>query len=134
MRLQPSVFVGILVISALALTACSSSAASTSNRSTVPTTSEVLYEVVGGQKGASITMETPTGTSQQDVSIPLKKKSAGANDTGLTFTFDPGDFVYISAQGRGGSNNVICRISVNGKVISQNTATGYGIATCKGKA
>ncbi|WP_155854617.1 hypothetical protein [Paenarthrobacter nicotinovorans] len=87
-----------------------------------------------GQKGASITMETPTGTSQQDVSIPLKKKSAGASDTGLTFTFDPGDFVYISAQGRGGSNNVICRISVNGKVISQNTATGYGIATCKGKA
>lgn len=64
----------------------------------------------------------------------VEEEERGGSETGLAFAFDPGSFVYISAQGRGGSNNVICCISVDGKVISQNSATGYGIATCKGKA
>lgn len=117
---------------AVSVTACGGSSTVSTKTADVKLSSEVLYEVVGGQKGASITMETPTGTSQMDVSIPLKKKNT--TETGVTYTFEPGSFVYISAQGNGGSNNVICRITVDGVVVSRNEATGYGIATCKGNA
>ena len=123
---------GAGVALALTLGGCgsSSSAITTKTSSEKKLTHTVLYEVVGGQKSASVTIETPTGTSQKDISIPLKKTNT--TTTGITYTFDSGSFVYISAQGNGGSNNIICRISVDGKVISRNEATGYGIATCKG--
>lgn len=93
-------------------------------------TSEVLYEVEGTTKYASVTMETPTGTSQANPDIPMKKKSSST--PGLTYTFDTGEFLYLSAQSKTGSGTVVCKISVDGKVISKNSASGYGVASCKG--
>jgi hypothetical protein len=125
---------GLIAAAMLTMTACggSSSTANTGYSTPIKTTSEVVYEVFGRQTSASVTIETPTGTSQKDISLPLMIKAS--TDTGLTYTFQQGSFVYISAQGRGGPFEVICRITVDGTVISRNSATGYGVASCKGTA
>jgi hypothetical protein len=84
---------------------------------------------------ADITVQTPTGTSQQQgVDVPLENKEG---TPGLHFTdFAPGAFVYISAQNAskyGGS--LTCAIEVDGVRISENSASGaYAIATCQGRA
>lgn len=93
--------------------------------------SEVLYEVEGTQTLASVTYETPTGTSQGDVDLPMRNK---AGDLGLKMRMASGSFVYISAQGQKSYGTVTCRITVNGTVISENTSTGYGVVSCKGSA
>lgn len=95
---------------------------------------EVVYQVTGDARdGASITVETPSGTEQMDVSsLPLMNKAGGQ---GLRMEFRRGQFVYISAQNRGDIGSVTCSISVDGEVISENTSTAdYGIATCKGQS
>ncbi|MDQ0865712.1 hypothetical protein [Arthrobacter globiformis] len=124
--------VSLLAAVMLVLAGCGGSSAerSSSNSKSVNLTSEVLYEVEGTQESASVTYETPTGTSQADLDIPMKRKSSSA--PGLLLTFNTGEFVYISAQGRDSSGSVRCRITVDGTVISENIASGYGIATCKG--
>jgi hypothetical protein len=124
----------MLITVVAALTACGGSGSTISavDKAPVKFTKEVLYEVEGTTKYASVTYETPTGTSQSNPDIPMKKKSSST--PGLTFTFDAGDFVYISAQSKTASGTVICRITVDGKVISQNSASGYGVASCKGSA
>lgn len=117
---------------ALALAGCGGSSAKPASVDSKPlkVTSEVLYEVEGTQKSASVTYETPTGTSQANPDIPMKRKSAST--PGLPLTFNTGEFVYISAQGKKSYGSVKCRITVDGTIISENTASGYGIATCKG--
>src|SRR4051812_42986202 len=57
----------------------------------------VIYKLTGSATSANIALQSPTGASQQQaVDVPLMSK---AGDEGLRFTgFDPGDFVYISAQ------------------------------------
>ncbi len=79
-----------IALVAAALTACggSSTATSTIDRAPVSFAREVLYEVEGTTKYASVTYETPTGTSQSNPDIPMKKKSSST--PGLTFTFDSG--------------------------------------------
>jgi hypothetical protein len=59
-----------------------------------------VYYLTGSAKSADITIETPTGTSQQEgVDVPMTSKTGNA---GLRFTcFGTGDFVYISAQNQG---------------------------------
>jgi len=95
------------------------------------TVSNVVYNLSGTASSASITIETPTGTSQQDTSVPIVNK---AGTTGLRFDFSPGDFLYLSAQNNG-SGELTCHIRVDGVEISANTAIGeYQIATCKGTA
>ncbi|WP_426938582.1 hypothetical protein ACQCSV_13565 [Pseudarthrobacter sp. S3] len=131
----------------LGVSACSSGSSSNSNSGSnaLPSTVNVLYEVVGTATGADITIETGDGTSQQSISVPLKSKSTGAN--GLSFTMKRGAFVYISAQNKGNMRkgasvsdadfygSLTCRISVDGTIISQNSTTSkYGIASCKGSA
>ncbi len=94
----------------------------------------VVYNVEGSASGADLTMETPTGTSQATGrSVPLTTKDG---QQGLTIRgFRHGAFVYISAQNTGGSGDLTCSITVDGVVISENTAQGaYAIATCKGTA
>lgn len=94
----------------------------------------VVYELDGTAAAADITIETPTGTTQQQgVDVPLTTKGGGK---GLTIRgFSPGAFVYLSAQNTGGYGSLTCRIKVDGDVVSENTATGaYAIATCKGTA
>lgn len=95
----------------------------------------VRYAVTGDTDQASITMQTPTGSSQQnDIDVPLQSKSSG--NQYLEFTFTAGDFVYLSAQNSQGYGSVTCAITTDdGDLISQNTASGgYAIATCKGTA
>lgn len=95
---------------------------------------EVRYDVSGTATSADITIETPTGTSQQNgVDVPLVRKSDG--ERGLIFTgFAPGDFVYISAQNQG-FGDITCSIHVNDVLISTNTSSGrFAIATCEGSA
>ncbi len=94
----------------------------------------VRYEVGGTASQADITIQTPTGSSQQSgVDVPLKSK---AGTDYLQFTFQSGDFVYLSAQNTSGVGTVTCTISdESGRVISHNEASGgYAIATCKGTA
>jgi hypothetical protein len=108
----------------------SSVAGSSSDSSSV----EVLYEVEGTAKGANLTLEAVTGTVQQnDKAVPLVGKSTGKR--GLTFTMPRGHFVYISAQNKGSSGTITCRITVDGVAISTNTSSGgYAIASCTGTA
>lgn len=73
---------------------------------------------------ASVTYETPTGTQQGDVDDGWSR----------TFTFQPGDFVYVSVQ-NGGSGSVSCTIEGSSGVISTNSSSGeFKIATCDGRA
>mgnify|MGYP001217568671 FL=1 len=95
---------------------------------------KITYLVEGTAKSANITIQTPTGTSQQSgVDVPLKTK---AGTTGITYTFQAGDFVYLSAQNDTDFGTVTCKIvTESGAVISTNTASGaYSIASCKGSA
>ena len=139
--------VGLLACLTLAgLSACSSAGSSAAPVSVAEAaTVSVLYEVDGSASAADITLETGSGTSQQSVKVPLTSKSSGKK--GLTFNMERGAFVYISAQNTGqmrpGASinspdfygRVTCRITVDGKVISENSTTSkYGIASCKGTA
>ena len=91
---------------------------------------EVLYEVEGTAPSASLTIESPSGTEQAKISLPLTNKSG---TLGLTLKFNRGAFVYVSAQNEDDFGSVTCRITVDGQVVSENTSTGeYGIASCKG--
>ncbi|MHA7300856.1 MmpS family transport accessory protein [Pseudarthrobacter sp. MDT1-22] len=107
-----------------------SNSSGSSNSSAVTSTQRIVtYEVVGGAKSATITYQAPTGTAQASIKVPLVNKSGDM----VTFEMDRGDFVYISAQNKGTSGNIICRISVDGKVISTVTSSGaYAIASCDG--
>jgi hypothetical protein len=92
----------------------------------------VIYELDGTATDANITIETPTGMSQQSVDVPLRNKSGSK---GLRFTdFNYGAFLYISAQNDGEYGDLTCRIRVDGEVVSENTASGaYAIATCQAR-
>lgn len=107
----------------------SSSGSSSSYTGTVSSTRTVTYEVVGGATKAGITYSTPSGTSQATVAVPLKTKTGEL----VTFEAEPGEFVYLSAQNKGTHGNIVCRISVDGVVISTVTSSGsYAIASCEG--
>lgn len=95
----------------------------------------VRYSVGGSTSQASITVRTPTGTSQQsDVDVPLRTKEGGKPY--LEFVFERGAFVYLSAQNSLDSGSVSCRIeNGEGEVIAENLASGaYAIASCEGRA
>jgi hypothetical protein len=94
------------------------------------TTDVITYHVTGqddlgdGYTTAFVTLETPTGSTQVDVTTPWQR----------TYTFKRGAFVYVSPQNDYGGS-VSCSIVAIGKTISKNTATGdYAIATCDGAA
>lgn len=64
--------------------------------------------------------------------MPLISKAGTA---GLTFRFPAGAFVYISAQQKDGGHTITCRITVDGRVVSENTSVGeFQIASCQGQA
>lgn len=93
----------------------------------------VVYELEGDVTYADITMTTPTGIEQISADVPLTNQNG---DRGLTITgFGAGDFVSISAQKPEEAGAITCRITVNGRVVSENTSTAaYGIASCYGTA
>lgn len=97
------------------------------------TKAAVTYYIEGTPRYASVTMETPSGTQQVDADVPLSTATSGA--AGLTFQFDLGEFVYVSAQLPGPRGEISCRIEVDGQVISENTSSGgYAVVTCEGSA
>lgn len=93
---------------------------------------EIKYEVEGTATSVSITMSTPSGTQQvADASVPLRPKSG--DGAGLLVKMDSGEFAYLSAQNNGDTGTVVCRITVDGKVIAENQSSGaYVIASCDG--
>lgn len=130
--------VGLLLVVAVVVAAGVALAAGLANEhhdgstagASTPTTVDVWYIVGGNVSGASITMRTPTGISQQDVDVPLTTKSG---DEGLHFTFASGAPVYLSAQNDDAQGSLFCEIEVDGVEVSKNTASGgYQIATCSG--
>lgn len=101
---------------------------------TPPPPHKVRYLLTGSAESADITIQTPTGTSQQQgVDLPLHTDDG---NRGLIFYgFGYGDFVYISAQNTGDYGSLTCQIEVDGTVISQNQASGaYAIASCQGQS
>ena len=98
-----------------------------SSPSSAPT---VLYQVTGSAPMATVTMQTPSGsTTDADVDVPAKEKGAPA--AGVTYRMR--GFVYLSAQNSTDHGAVTCTISVDGRVVATNTAQGaYAIATCSG--
>lgn len=103
-----------------------------SSTSSTSSPATVLYELEGSVAYADVTMVTPTGIEQITPDVPLKTR---AGETGLTWSFSRGEFVSISAQMKGGSGVITCRITVDGVVISENTSSAaYGIASCDGTA
>jgi Mycobacterium membrane protein len=92
----------------------------------------VLYEVEGTADSTTITLTTPDGGTSQlaERAVPLTLRDG---TRGIPGHFPKGAFVYVSAQNMGPSGDITCRITVDGKVISENTASGgYTIATCQG--
>lgn len=90
----------------------------------------MVYEVTGDASSANVTLASPTGSQQAEVDLPMKNK---AGSEGLQFQFPAGASLYVSAQNKGASGSVTCRIKVNGVVVSENQAVGgYQIVTCHG--
>lgn len=95
-------------------------------------TNVVHYEVEGTAKGANLTFQTPSGTSQLNgKAVPLANKNTGVR--GIRYDMPAGSFVYLSAQNTGSSGTITCRITVNGVVVAENSSSGsYAIASCSG--
>lgn len=90
-----------------------------------PAPSGVTYRLTGSAYEVQVTMQTPTGTSQETVTLPYER----------TFHGDFGSlgFVYISAQNQGELGDVTCSIESDGGQIAENTSSGaYAIAQCDG--
>ncbi len=109
------------------------SSSSSSESSYLSSARKVVYEVEGTAKSVDITIETPSGTSQQqNLKVPLESKDG---HVGLRFEMERGDFVYVAAQNQGSSGTVTCRITVDGVIVSKVTSSGaYAIASCDGSA
>jgi len=103
-------------------------------KATAPTTSTVKYEVTGDLERTSITISTPSGTSQQSTAVPIVNKGGGE---GLVFTMPAGSFAYIAAQNNDDDSYgpITCTITIDGVKVSENTSSGqFSIATCKARA
>lgn len=98
----------------------------------------VVYDVLGDAAAANITYQAPTGTRQQEgIDVPIV---VGGQRHGITYKsgFAHGDFLYLSVQRRddlGGGDEVTCRITVDGIVVSENTSYGgYSVASCSARS
>ena len=98
----------------------------------VPTTRTVTLEVTGTALSVDITLQVGKTQSQQSkVTVPMRTKDGSL----LTFSAQPGDFLYISAQNQGDTGTVTCSIKEEGVEVSTNTSSGaYVIASCDGSA
>ena len=124
----------LIVIGLIASSDRSDTSSRTSPAAPVSAPLVVHYEVEGdGASSASLTLQTPTGTSQQTADLPVKNKSGSE---GLIFSgFSQGDFLYVSAQNQDEFGSVTCRIKVGDTIVSENTSSGaYQIATCQAQA
>ena len=87
----------------------------------------VKYVVTGkgGANKAALTMQVPSGTSQQEVRLPWDE----------TYTFPSGSFVYLSAQNQMDSGSITAKIYLQGKLWKEVESKGaYVIASVSGSA
>lgn len=76
-----------------------------------PTTWQVVYEAEHSpavKRSFSLTYNTPSGTAQEDGNIKWEK----------SFSFKPGEFLYLSVQNGVEYGSVTCRIKVDGVVVA----------------
>ena len=85
---------------------------------------EVTYKVSGKNTlKASLTLETPDGTSQQEARLPWQK----------SYDFTQGSFVYLSAQNQSDSGCITVQIILRGKTWKEVESCGaYVIASASG--
>lgn len=95
---------------------------------TPPAPPQVTYEVEGSADTVDVTIETPSGTSQESgQALPWTSSAYDGTEFQL-------GFLYVSAQNQGDTGTVTCRITVGDEVVAENTSTGeYSIAQCQGK-
>ncbi|MBL7087099.1 MAG: hypothetical protein ISS28_08435 [Candidatus Cloacimonetes bacterium] len=89
------------------------------------TSIDVEYKVTGTASRVDVTYENEGGGTSQEsnVSVPWT----------YSFTGEPGDFVYISAQNQGQSGSVTVTIYTDGDKFKTSTSSGaYVIATASG--
>lgn len=114
------VLIGLVVLAVTGIACGGTEVTSSSTKS-----KEVIYEITGqGTPTASITYGHGSDTSQEnDVPLPWKKA--------LT---DTGDLIVptVSAQsGSDGSGTISCKITVDCKIVKENTSTGaFAVVTC----
>lgn len=93
-----------------------------------PSQHTVVYKVTGKGNASSITYVTDGMTSmnqESSVKLPWQKTITLPTDQGL-------QMVSIIAQGSSQSSTVDVEIDVDGKVVKQAHATGYGVASANG--
>lgn len=92
---------------------------------TQPAARLVKYTVFGTAGRVDVTLENDSGGSEQhgDMAVPYTYYGR----------FEPGDFVYISAQNQGTSGTLTCAIWVGDTVVSSGKASGaYSICSASG--
>jgi hypothetical protein len=89
------------------------------------TSVEVRYEVSGTAQSVDITYENNNGGISQLTGIPLPWS--------ITFSGDPGDYVYLAATNRGETGSITVTIHRNGKVFKRASSEGaYVTASVSG--
>ncbi|HRO31287.1 hypothetical protein [Citricoccus sp.] len=75
-----------------------------------------------------ITIGTGDGTEQGQYKLPWKNKGG---TEGVTYRMNAGEVLSMNAQVTQGANGILCRISVDGEVVVENTSTGeYAVVSC----
>jgi hypothetical protein len=96
-----------------------------------PVTADVLYEVNGTTRSAFMTVNLPMGTAQLAIRVPMV--GVVTKTPGLHIPFEHGSSAYLTVQSKEGQGTVTCRISVDGVMIAEDTATSpYALARCRG--
>jgi hypothetical protein len=124
------IIVGIAFIAAVAVIAitCSLVGGTSQTSTDSPKTTSyptITYEITGTARAVNITLNNPTGGTEQYANVGLPSK----------FTYDSFSdfFLYISAQNQGESGTVTVSIYVNGKLYKTSTSSGaYVIASASG--
>lgn len=86
----------------------------------------VVFEVAGTAASASNITYGLGGNMSQDNGQKLPwSKQAKSTDAFL--------FTSLSAQSAGGSGTITCKVTVDGKLVAENTSQGqYAVVTCSG--
>lgn len=121
---------GVLVSGCQEASVPSRSEGKTSSANSVPAEDTVLYEVTGSNSvsTARISYGDAGKLIIQSVSLPWKKAISGK-----------AGFLYLDAHsemrgdGLTREGSVTCTITKNGQVVIAETASGYGMATCRTK-
>ena len=117
--------IGVAVMAYIGMTYGFGTPQSTSQPAPQPTTTSVVYEIVGTAKSVSITLSNPTGGTEQYGNAKVPQS--------ITYSDFKSDFLYISAQNNGEQGSVTVTIYVNGQAVKTATSSGaYVIATASG--